>query len=233
MNILLIGEDNCLDFFKSNENFQFTFLPYFDTLDLPDGDYDVLIDLTVSDNAVIANYTLDLYKEHFTKLNLIICNALTKTATKYSSVLNSKCNVFGVSFIPSIFKNTESLEISSALQNNIAIIDVETDVISKIFDKKVNLVEDRVGLVSIRILCMIINESIFALQDGITSAEDIDIAMKYGTNYPQGPVKWLDEIGADVVVEVLDSLFDEYKEERYRASILLKQYARADKLFLK
>ena len=57
--------------------------------------------------------------------------------------------------------------------------------------------------------------------------------MKYGTNYPQGPVKWLDEIGADVVVEVLDSLFDEYKEERYRASILLKQYARADKLFLK
>jgi 3-hydroxybutyryl-CoA dehydrogenase len=78
---------------------------------------------------------------------------------------------------------------------------------------------------------MIINEAAFALMEGVADAVDIDTAMKLGTNYPEGPLRWADTLGVDLVVNVLQALHDEYQEERYRPSVLLKQYARAGMKF--
>jgi 3-hydroxybutyryl-CoA dehydrogenase len=51
--------------------------------------------------------------------------------------------------------------------------------------------------------------------------------MKLGTNYPKGPLAWADEIGLPVIMLVLDGLYREYQQERYRPCVLLKQYVRA------
>jgi 3-hydroxybutyryl-CoA dehydrogenase len=81
-----------------------------------------------------------------------------------------------------------------------------------------------------RILCQVINECAFALGEGIGSAEDIDTGMVLGLNYPRGPLAWADEIGLDHVLAVLDSLWDEYREERYRAAPALRDLVRAGRL---
>ena len=77
-------------------------------------------------------------------------------------------------------------------------------------------VGDAPGLVLGRIVCQVINESAFALGEGVGSAADIDTGMKLGMNHPRGPLEWADQIGLDHVLTVLEALSDEYREERYR-----------------
>jgi len=89
--------------------------------------------------------------------------------------------------------------------------------------KQISVVQDRIGMVMPRILCMIINEAYFALQEGIASPQDVDVAMKLGTNYPHGPVEWGEKIGLQQVSAVLQALQNDLREDRYRMAPLLKQ----------
>jgi 3-hydroxybutyryl-CoA dehydrogenase len=89
--------------------------------------------------------------------------------------------------------------------------------------KHVAWVGDAPGLVLGRIVCQIINECAFALGEGVGSAEDIDTGMVLGLNHPRGPLGWADEIGLDAVLALLDALWSEYHEERYRAAPLLRR----------
>ncbi len=84
-------------------------------------------------------------------------------------------------------------------------------------------VGDAPGLVLGRIVCQVINEASFALAEGVGSAEDIDAGMVYGLNYPRGPLRWADAVGVDYVLTVLDALFEERREERYRAAPFLRE----------
>jgi 3-hydroxybutyryl-CoA dehydrogenase len=81
-----------------------------------------------------------------------------------------------------------------------------------------------------RIVCQVINECAFALGEGVGSAADIDTGMVLGLNYPRGPLAWADEIGLDRVLAVLDSLWEEYREERYRPAPTLRSLVRAGRL---
>ena len=65
-------------------------------------------------------------------------------------------------------------------------------------------------------MCQVANEAAFALGEGLGSAEDIDTGMVHGLNYPRGILAWADEIGLDHVLSVLDALYAERGEERYR-----------------
>lgn len=76
-----------------------------------------------------------------------------------------------------------------------------------------------------RILAMLINEAYDALYLNIASREDIDLAMTKGVNYPKGLLAWSEEIGLKVVLDRLQSLFEEYGEDRYRPNVLLKRLA--------
>ena len=89
--------------------------------------------------------------------------------------------------------------------------------------KHVEWVDDSPGLVLGRIVCQIANEAAFTLQAGVTSPEDIDTAMRLGFNYPRGPVEWAEAIGLGHVLAVLDGLWSERREERYRAAPLLRR----------
>lgn len=82
-----------------------------------------------------------------------------------------------------------------------------------------------------RILVMLINEAADALFWNIASKEDIDLAMTKGVNYPAGLLKWADEIGIDNCVKQMDQLYDEYLEDRYRCSPLLRKMVRDKKTF--
>lgn len=82
-----------------------------------------------------------------------------------------------------------------------------------------------------RVLVMLINEAADALFLNIASAEDIDNAMTKGVNYPNGLLAWADEKGIDWCVNKMDELYNEYHEDRYRCSPLLRKMNREDKSF--
>jgi 3-hydroxybutyryl-CoA dehydrogenase len=77
-----------------------------------------------------------------------------------------------------------------------------------------------------RIVAMLINEAADAAYLRVASPGDIDLAMTKGVNYPKGLLRWADEWGAERVVRRLDALHDDYREDRYRASRLLRTMAR-------
>ena len=82
-----------------------------------------------------------------------------------------------------------------------------------------------------RILVMLINEAADALFLNIANAEDIDNAMTKGVNYPKGLLAWADEKGIDWCVTKIDSLYDEYREDRYRCSPLLRRMSKSKSTF--
>jgi len=92
------------------------------------------------------------------------------------------------------------------------------------FHRAVEWIPDVVGFVSARVICMIINEAFFALAEKLSTREEIDIAMKLGTNYPYGPFEWCERIGAKHVYELLAELAR--SEPRYQPAPLLQVEAR-------
>lgn len=91
-------------------------------------------------------------------------------------------------------------------------------------------VEEAPGFVVNRILIPMINEAAGILADGVASAEDIDTAMKLGANHPMGPLALGDLIGLDVCLAIMDVLYTEYGDPKYRAHVLIKKMVRAGKL---
>lgn len=82
-----------------------------------------------------------------------------------------------------------------------------------------------------RILMMLINEAVDALFLNIGSKEAIDLAMTKGVNYPKGLLSWTDEIGLDVILSRLDSMYQEYGEDRYRPSPLMRRMVKSGEKF--
>lgn len=82
-----------------------------------------------------------------------------------------------------------------------------------------------------RILAMLVNEAVDAIYHRITTVADIEVAMTKGMNYPKGLLAWGEEIGLDKVLAEIDALHDEYHEDRYRASALLRRMVRERKSF--
>jgi len=86
-------------------------------------------------------------------------------------------------------------------------------------------VDDAPGLVLGRIVCQLVNEAAFAIGEGVGSPDDVDTGLTLGLSHPRGPVAWSEEIGLDHVLAVLDALWEERREERYRAAPLLRRSA--------
>ena len=82
-----------------------------------------------------------------------------------------------------------------------------------------------------RVIVMLINEAADTLFLNIASANDIDNAMTKGVNYPKGLLAWADELGINWCVEKLDELYNEYHEDRYRCSPILRRMAKENKNF--
>ena len=86
------------------------------------------------------------------------------------------------------------------------------------------------GFVVNRILVPMINEAVGILADGVADAKGIDTAMKLGANHPMGPLELGDLIGLDVCLAIMNTLYTEYGDPKYRPHVLLKKMVRAGKL---
>jgi 3-hydroxybutyryl-CoA dehydrogenase len=89
------------------------------------------------------------------------------------------------------------------------------------------MTKDSPGFIVNRILIPMLNEAVFAYQDGVGTPEDIDKAMKLGTNQPIGPLALVDLIGLDVTLDVMDTFYREFQDSKFRAAPLLRQMVRA------
>ncbi|NMA86443.1 MAG: 3-hydroxybutyryl-CoA dehydrogenase [Tissierellia bacterium] len=98
--------------------------------------------------------------------------------------------------------------------------------LSKKLGKTPVKVEEAPGFVVNRILIPMINEAVGILGDGVASAEDIDEAMKLGANHPMGPLALADLIGLDVCLAIMDVLYTEFGDSKYRAHPLMRKMVR-------
>ena len=89
---------------------------------------------------------------------------------------------------------------------------------------------DYPGFISNRVLMPMINEAVFALMEGVASAEDIDTVMKLGMNHPMGPLTLADFIGLDVCLAIMEVLYNGYNDSKYRPCPLLRKMVAAKKL---
>lgn len=157
---------------------------------------------------------------------LFLISSSFLTATLFQSAISPEKTIVSFNGFAGLFPFLQTLEIAVSANHSAKDLK-QAQLFFQSLGFKTETVEDRIGFVFPRILAMIINEAAFCVMENVATSEDIDIAMKLGTNYPKGPLEWADEIGLDVVVEILDSLYLEYGQDRYRACVLLKQYIRA------
>jgi 3-hydroxybutyryl-CoA dehydrogenase len=128
------------------------------------------------------------------------------------------------------FTKAKRIEIAPSKITDAAILKNAESLLSEL-GIKYSIVPDRAGMIFPRIISMIINEAAQVYSEGIASKEDIDTAMKLGTNYPHGPLEWADRLGVELVYNILAKLQKDFGEDRYRPHPLLKEMADLGKNF--
>jgi 3-hydroxybutyryl-CoA dehydrogenase len=126
-------------------------------------------------------------------------------------------------------KNKRMVELARGLATQDGAI-TKAEELFRSMGKETAQVKDAPGLVFPRILSLIINEAARSLDEGVARAEEIDVAMKLGVNYPLGPLRWGDQIGLDEVLAVLEGLQQETGDPRYRPSPLLRKMVLSGRL---
>ncbi len=176
----------------------------------------------------LTNTDIDQKKKNLQKLDkalsptsAVLSSSVTVTATEQSTWIKNRHRLVGIGILPTLSQRP-LVEIAPTVYSPKETMEVVHRFFQSI-GKEIEIVQDRVGMVLPRVLCQLINEAAFALQEDIASPQDIDTAMKLGTNYPFGPIEWADKIGVRQVYAVLSALENDLGEERYRASPLLKQ----------
>ncbi len=181
---------------------------------------------------------MEVKKDVYTKLDallapevIIATNTSSLSITEIAAITTRADKVVGMHFFnpANVMK---LIEVIPALQTSEETMKIVTDLSIEIGKKPVR-VKEGPGFVVNRILVPTINEGCFILQEGLASAEDIDTAMKFGAGWPMGPLTLCDLVGGDIALAVMNTLYDETGDPKYRPSGLLKQYVRAGWLGMK
>lgn len=196
-------------------------LPAADITEIQDTDFpqidlskfDVIFDLSIDEQESTLKYYAPL------KNIPVFVGAVKKQLAAAAHIYGREilCTLIGINDLPT-FINRSLAEVS--LLNKTDEVTLQQTMQKLGWDYK--LVEDRVGMVTPRIIMMIINEACYTLQEGTASMQDIDTSMKLGTNYPFGPFEWADKIGIKHVYETLKAVYDDTHDERYKICPLLK-----------
>ena len=175
-------------------------------------DYDLIFDLDFDEHEDQLNFYAGL-----TVPVIVSCvkTQLAKAVHDYGKKVN--CTVIGMNCLPT-FIDRELAEVSlfdSASKPKL-------EALMQQLNWKYKLIEDRVGMVTPRIIFMIINEACYTVQEGTATLQDIDTSMKLGTNYPFGPFEWANKIGVKHVYETLEAIYTDTHDERYKICPMLK-----------
>ena len=177
-------------------------------------DFDIFIDLN--------------FDEHPEKLSDYVCNEKTiflfsalnvtiEGAFHAAKLTPMSLKIIGINALPTMI-DRETMEYTNPLN----VENVEA-IFNQLGYQKHTQVDSRVGMVTPRIISMIINEAFYTVQEGTANQADIDTAMKLGVNYPKGPFEFLDLIGVENIYSLLQALYEDTQEERYKICAALKK----------
>ncbi len=182
-----------------------------------------------------ASEDMDLKKAVFAKIEenteqsaIIATNTSTLSVTELAMSTSRPEKVVGIHFFnpAPIMKLVEVINTAKTSPETLE----QTMEFAQSLDKYPIMAKDRAGFVVNRILLPMMNEAIFALDEGIATAAEIDNAMKLGANHPIGPLALADLVGLDVTLSVLNVLYTEYGDPKFRPAPLLKEMVRAGNL---
>lgn len=195
------------------------------------GEYKDLADCDLIVEAVLEK--MEIKKDLFKTLDEICkedCIFGTNTSSlSVTEIANGiKHNVIGMHF----FNPADRMKLVEVISGENTPVETKEAIIeySKSLGKTPVEVAEGPGFVVNRILIPMINEACFIYQEGLASFEDIDTAMKLGANHPMGPLALGDLIGLDIVLDVMEVLYTETGDPKYRPCTLLKKMVRAGKL---
>lgn len=216
MNILVIGEQINLDEAKAKfgEGHQYTFETDHREAERFVSGKDLVLDFILDEEP----YKVEIYQN---KENAKVFVNTAKVSLAELSNLHHhqiKATLFGFNGLPT-FLNREIMEVSVLHPYHLPQL---VEIAQKLGTEFLQ-VDDRVGLVTPRVICMIINEAYYTVQEGTATREDIDMAMKLGTNYPYGPFEWCERIGIKHVYELLEAVYEDTHDDRYKICSLLKR----------
>lgn len=195
------------------------------------GEYKDLADCDLIVEAVLEK--MEIKKDLFKTLDEICkedCIFGTNTSSlSVTEIANGiKHNVIGMHF----FNPADRMKLVEVISGENTPVETKEAIIecSNSLGKTPVEVAEGPGFVVNRILIPMINEACFIYQEGLASVEDIDTAMKLGANHPMGPLALGDLIGLDIVLDVMEVLYTETGDPKYRPCTLLKKMVRAGKL---
>jgi 3-hydroxybutyryl-CoA dehydrogenase len=179
-------------------------------------DYQLVIDLVFDDHPQHAK----LYAKFpvVPVLAGIVKTSLSIVMADYA--FNLGFNLIGCNWLPG-FIEMPVTEVSVIDEEQLPVLQ---DIMTQL-NWQYEVVQDSVGMVTPRVVCMIINEAYMAAEEEIASRSDINTAMRLGTNYPLGPFEWSEKIGVRHVCDVLSSVYAATRNERYKVSPLLIEEA--------
>lgn len=190
-------------------------------------DVDLVIEAAV-ENMEIKKKIFKELDEVCADKTVLASNTSALSITEIATVTKRPDKVFGIHF----FNPVPVMKLVEVIKG-IASSEKVFSEVSKFIDslnKEAIEVEESPGFVVNRILVPMINEAIFLLEEGVASAEDIDKAMKFGANHPIGPLALADLIGLDVCLAIMNTLYEEFSDSKYRPAFLLKKKVRAGQL---
>lgn len=216
MKILVIGEHVNLEETKTKfgEKHEYTFETDHREAERFVSNKDLVLDFILDEEP----YKVEIYQD---KENVkVFINTAKISLAEISNLRDHhiKATLFGFNGLPT-FLNRDVMEVSVLHPTDVPLLAE----IARKLDTEILQVDDRVGLVTPRVICMIINEAYYTVQEGTATRDDIDVAMKLGTNYPYGPFEWCKRIGIKHVYELLEAVYEDTRDERYKICSLLKR----------
>lgn len=198
------------------------------TLDMQDfADCDLIIEAATENKKI----KLEIFKklDEIAKPEaLLASNTSSISITEIAAVTKRASQVAGMHFMNPVpvMKLVEGISGLETSTETFKLVEDAAVKMGKVFVKA----KDMPGFAVNRILMPMINEAVYTLHEGIASVEDIDTAMKLGTNQPMGPLTLADFIGLDTCLAIMEVLHDGLADTKYRPCPLLRQYVAANRL---
>jgi 3-hydroxybutyryl-CoA dehydrogenase len=182
---------------------------------------------------------LDMKKAVFAQMDeicppevILASNTSTLSLTELANETKRPERVIGLHFLHPVAK-IDLVEIIRGLKTSEDTFANTKHFVEETIQKKGIMVYESPGFVTTRLICILINEALHTLSEGVASAEDIDSAMRIGYDFHYGPLEMADRFWLDSVLAAMGRMFREFGELKYRPSFLLKKMVRAGHLGVK